>query len=154
MANTKNDSNTKSKAQDAADKATAAAAEARAAANAETGDKTAAEKKADDLEQKADDLRAKAKEEADAGDGDEVLATAAVDAKVLGVTDPEIEAGDHHAQKFGNDPANPKPAAGVDPLAAEVKLTRQTPDSAEPVVTWVAKEMVGDYLRAGWNKAD
>lgn len=82
--------------------------------------------------------------------------TTVVEAKVLaaplvGAMKP---AGDHMAQKFGNDPENPKLAPGVDPNDKSVRLQRITPDSPTPVYTSVAEKMVGDYLRAGWSLAE
>lgn len=76
-------------------------------------------------------------------------------AKVLAVVDPNTSAGDHVAQKFGNDPANPALAVGVDPTANLVKLSRQTPDLPKGTLAYteVPEKMVGDYVRAGWNVA-
>lgn len=78
------------------------------------------------------------------------------EAKVVAVVSPDLSAGDNLAQKFGNDPANPKLAPGVkvDPTNF-VKLSRKTPDlpGDQLAVTAVPPEMVGDYERAGWNRA-
>ena len=75
-------------------------------------------------------------------------------AKVLAVVDGATSAGDNRAQKFGNDPANPKLADGIDPTTNLVKLSRKTPDMVGDgmAYTEVPKEMVGDYERAGWNR--
>lgn len=109
---------------------------------------------AKDAEQKADDLHAKVQAEAGA-DNANTEATTSVEAGTLAVVDPSTPAGDHFAQKFGNDPANPKPAPGLDPKAATVRMSRVTPDHPDgPVFTDVNPEMVGDYARAGWNKVD
>lgn len=113
-----------------------------------------AEAAAREAEQKADDLHAKvvAESNADAASAD---ATTSVDAGTLAVVDPSTPAGDHLAQKFGNDPANPKLAPGLDPEVATVRMSRVTPDHPEgPVFCDVHPEMVGDYARAGWNKVD
>lgn len=142
------------KARDEALLAQQKAAEAKAKAS--EPHKTAEQRKADELAQKADDARAKAAElnNEDGRDGD----TSAEEAHLalpLGV-DPELPAGDYRAVKRSNDPSNPKYAPGVPthPEAQTVKLMRVTHDSKEPVYTWVAPEMVGDYCRAGWGKAD
>lgn len=113
-----------------------------------------AEADAKDAEQKADDLHAKANEEAGA-DANSAEPTTSVEAGTLAVVPADTPAGDHFAQKFGNDPANPKPAPDLDPDAATVRMSRVTPDHPEgPVFTDVHPDMVGDYARAGWNKVD
>ena len=89
------------------------------------------------------------------------------EAKVLTtVADAEAPAGHHLAQKFGNDPANPKPADGMETHVADedgklveiedvktVTLSRKTPDHPDLVYTTCHEGMVGDMLRAGWNVA-
>ena len=74
-------------------------------------------------------------------------------AGVLAPVDPGMLAGDHMAQKFGNDPANPKPAKHVtdDYDGPKTRLQRITPDMPEPAICDVHPDMVGDYLRAGWS---
>lgn len=74
-------------------------------------------------------------------------------AKVLAPVPGDMSAGDHMAQKFGNDPANPKPGPHMSsaPESATVRITRKSPDHAELIETMVHPDMVGDYLRAGWN---
>jgi hypothetical protein len=77
------------------------------------------------------------------------------EAKTLGYGKPEdLPAGSHFAQKFGNDPANPKPAPGLpeQDSAKTVRLSRTTPDSREKVYSFCHPDMVGDNLRAGWNR--
>ena len=78
-------------------------------------------------------------------------------AKVMAPVPGDMPAGDHKAQKFGNDPANPAPGPTV-PVGAgselmTVKLSRKSPDHPELIETMVHPDMVGDYLRAGWNLA-
>lgn len=101
----------------------------------------------------ADDARAAAeKARADAAKPQGV--STVTDAKVAAPVDPDMPASHHMAQKFGNDPANPKPATAehADEDKQTVRLTRITPDSPEPVTADVHPEMVGDYLRAGWSR--
>lgn len=76
------------------------------------------------------------------------------DAKVMAPVPENMGAGDHMAQKFGNDPENPHIAKGehADPELATVRLSRKMPDHPDMVYTTVHPEMVGDYLRAGWNQ--
>jgi hypothetical protein len=141
-----------------AEKAQATAQDARAKA-------IDAQAKADDAgkspeQRKADAARADADKAAAVAAETETAATplepmSAVEAKVMAPhVNEDMSAGDHFAQKFGNDPANPKPVTGdmAEPDRLTVKLTRVTPDLAEPAVTMVAPEMVGDYLRAGWSQ--
>ncbi len=132
----------------------AKANEAKAKANEPP--KTAEQRKADEFAQKADDARARAAElsNEDGRDGD----TSAEDAHVAlpaGI-DPETPAGAWEAVKRSNDPSNPEYAPGVsqDPNEQTVKLSRVTRDHPEPIYTWVHPNMVGDYMRAGWGKAD
>lgn len=115
---------------------------------------TKEQKAASEAALKADDARAKA---AEAGREEVTGDTEAHDANVLGTkVDPDMSVGEHMAQKFGNDPANPKYAAKVSTAeeAQTIRLYRVTPDSPTPVYTFVAPEMVGDYMRAGWNRSD
>lgn len=66
--------------------------------------------------------------------------------------------GDHLAQRFANAPENPQPAPRLDPnLPEDQKVRLEITDSdhtdpANPKVTYVHPEMVGDYLRAGWRR--
>lgn len=111
------------------------------------------EKKAAEAVAKADEARAKAQElaqiEADKGK----VPTTASEAGVLAMLEPDILAGDHAAQKKGNDPANPQMAPGIDENGPKVKLSRKTPDVPGGLVyAEVPKEMAGDYERAGWNR--
>ena len=113
-----------------------------------------AEADAKAAEQKADDLKAKVDAES-GNDAATAQPTTSVEAGTLAVVDPSTPAGDHFAQKFGNDPANPKLAPGLDPKDATVRMSRVTPDHpGGPVFTDVHPDMVGDYARAGWNKVD
>lgn len=139
------------KAQKAAHDAEVKATEARA--KAEIDPRTPQERKADSAEAKADDARAKAAEAAASADPAEPM-TAGEAKALLPNHLLDLPAGAHLAQKFGNDPANPQLAPGLDPdEGATVRLSRITPDSQDgPVVTMVHPEMVGDYLRAGWSK--
>lgn len=72
---------------------------------------------------------------------------------VVGI-DPEMPASHHMAQKFGNDPANPKPAAHIPDNydGPTVRLTMDKPDVEGLVTADVHPDMVGDYMRAGWSK--
>lgn len=140
------------KAQKAAHDAEVKATETRAAAD---DNRTAEQKKADEAERKADDARAKAEQTRieEAGSIEPMTAEQAkthIPAPLLG-----MPASAHLAQKFGNDPANPQLAPGLDPdEGATVRLERITPDVQDgPVVVMVHPEMVGDYLRAGWSRA-
>ena len=122
---------------------------------ADAPDVSPEQKKADDLAAKADDARARANE---LSNQDGVDGSTVTDAKVLvpAGTDPNMPAGYYEAAKRGNDPANPKYAPGVsrDENDQTVKLSRVTADSPTPVCTWVHPDMVGDYIRAGWGRAD
>lgn len=141
-------------------KANRLAAEAQIAKDKAHDHRSLEERKADELSKKADDARAKADAEKSIDEGvtDEVGDTAAVDAGNLlpGNLPADLPAGDVRAVKRGNDPANPAPIPGVsqDPKDQTVKLTRITPDSPDPVVTYVHPDMVGNYVRAGWGRAD
>lgn len=136
-------------------------------------DAQAAQAKALDAQAKADDAKKsdeqkaadKARADADRARRDAALKEAsltpsepmtAVEAKIISphLTE-EMGAGDHLAQKFSNQPANPQIAKGehADPDLATVKLTMVKSDGlGSPVITMVHPEMVGDYLRAGWSK--
>lgn len=105
--------------------------------------------KADDAAQKADDLTAKAQEEkgADERTADETLAGE------VNVIDPEIPAGDHDAQVFGNVPQNPAPAPGLAPAVETVRMVNDKPDGSQAFAD-VHPEMTGDYARAGWRLAE
>lgn len=118
----------------------------------EAKEKTAEQKKADDAAAKADDSRAVAAAARVAETRTDPMT--AGEARMIMAPDPGMSAGDHMAQKFGNDPANPKPAKDehADPDLCTVRLTRITPDLPEPAVTMVHPEMVGDYLRSGWSR--
>lgn len=138
-------------------KAARLAAEAEAAKEKAADHRTADEKRADELVKKADDARAAAAAQAskDEGTTETVGDTAALDAgNNLPANQPDdTPAGAVRSSKRGNDPANPEYASGIsqDPKDQTVKLTRTTPDSPEPVVTWVHPDMVGNYIRAGWS---
>jgi len=142
---------------EAADKAReeANAAQAKAdKARAEVADanKSPEQKKADKAAQEADDAQAAAAQaEREAGAG--APRSTVRDARVLAPIDPMMPAGHHMAQKFGNDPANPKAAHANHDLPEQktVRLHRITPDSKEPVRTSCHPDMTGDYLRAGWS---
>ena len=75
------------------------------------------------------------------------------DARVGAPVDPNLPAGHHRAQKFGNDPANPKSYKGEqdDPEKQTTRMTLRSPDTAEPRETFVHPDMVGNYARAGWE---
>lgn len=85
-------------------------------------------------------------------------ATTALDAKSpAALADPDKDVGDHYAQKFANQPENPKPAPHLKEVADEDKVRMELtdsdhPDPANPKVTYVHPDMVGDYLRAGWRQ--
>jgi hypothetical protein len=140
------------------EKAQAAAQDARekaitAQAKADDAQKSPEQRRADTARAKADKADAKAAEAEMPTDPRDPMS--AVEAKVESPhVDEDMSAGDHFAQKFGNDPANPKPADGdhMDPDKCTVKLTRVTPDLSTPAVTMVHPDMVGDYLRAGWSR--
>lgn len=137
------------------DAAALAAKAEEAKAKAAEDAKTPEQKKIEKLNQDADDARAKA-EQADREAHDGKALSTALDAKVLAPIDPSMSAGHHMAQKFGNDPANPKgfkPEFDL-PENKTVRLSRVSPDSKEPIRTTCHPEMVGDYVRAGWNKDD
>jgi hypothetical protein len=73
------------------------------------------------------------------------------------LADPSLDVGDHFAQRFANQPENPQPAPGLreveDKDLVRLEITDSDhPDPANPKVTYVHPEMVGDYLRAGWRQ--
>ncbi|MEE7478432.1 hypothetical protein [Methylobacterium hispanicum] len=144
-------------AQKAAEKAAADAHAAEIKAqetsdSAEAGERSAAEKKADDAEQKADDARARAAEADAKASSSGELDTVASAGIVAPHVDPATPASDVLALKRGNDPANPQPLPGLQGEPT-VRLTRTTPDKpGGPVETMVHEAMVGDYLRAGWSR--
>lgn len=86
--------------------------------------------------------------------------TTAVDAKALSsVQDPERSIGDHYVQTFANTPENPAPAPRLKDVGDEGKVRMELtdsdhPDPANPKVTYVHPDMVGDYRRAGWRTPD
>lgn len=124
--------------------------------NAEHSKLTPEQKKVRDADQEADDARAQAAQATREAEQHDAVATMA-DANTMGFgRHPDLSAGHHLAQKFGNDPANPRPKAGLPEVTDNgmVRLQRTTPDKSTPVYTMVHPEMVGDYLRAGWNKSD
>lgn len=128
----------KTEADKAAGTADAARKEAEAARAKATETGTPEDdKKARAAEQKADDALAKEQEARHAE---------------IAEREPEEGAAEHEGQTFGNKPSNPKLAPGVDPDGAKVRLSRVTPDKAEPEIIDVPEAMVGDYLRAGWTK--
>lgn len=137
-------------------------------------DAQAAQAKALDAQAKADEARKsdeqkaadKAKAEADrarskAAEAETALVPAdpmsAAEAKIVSPHLTEgMGAGDHLAQQFSNQPANPHIAKAehADLELCTVKLTMTKADGlGTPVVTMVHPEMVGDYLRAGWSRA-
>lgn len=140
------------------EKAQASAADARAKAvdaqaKADEAKKSPEQRKADEARATADKAAAEAAEIEAAATPDDPMSAA--EAKVMSPhVHEDMAAGDHFAQKFGNDPANPKPADGdhTDPDKCTVKLTRVTPDLSTPAVTMVHPDMAGDYLRAGWSR--
>lgn len=142
-------------AQERAGKARAEAEEARA--KVEQASKPRELVEAEEVERRADDEAAKVADVrrqlwGTVSEEDTTVSEAkALAAPLVGAT---RSAGDHMAQKFGNDPENPKTAPGVDPNDKSVRLQRITPDSPTPVYTSVSKEMAGDFLRAGWSYAD
>lgn len=109
---------------------------------------------ADKLEREAQDIQARLLAEAAEARG-AIKPTTVAEAKAAAapLVGGDMRAGDHYAQKFGNDPRNPKLAPGIDPTKASVLLSRKTPDHPEEVYEIVNTEMVGDYERAGWNRA-
>lgn len=115
---------------------------------------TPEQKKANEAAQKADDLRAKALEVEQADADKTRVAATVVDAGTLAVVPPELKASDHFAQKFGNDPENPRLAPGIRPDENLKLMYRITPDVPGRVYAKVPEKMVGDYERAGWNRAE
>lgn len=139
------------KARDMALKADAKAVDAKV--KAEDAQKSSEQRDAEKASAEADRAHAKAAEAEAATVSAEPMTV--TEARVHAKVDPEMGAGDHLAQQFSNDPANPKPARAdqADPALCTVKLSRVTPDSPVPVYTVCHPDMVGDYLRAGWNQA-
>lgn len=117
-------------------------------AQADGAVQTPDEKKADAAEQKADDLAAAAQEEngTDERTADETLAGE------VSVIDPELPAGDHDAQVFGNVPQNPAPVPGLTPTVETTRMVNDKPDGTQAFAD-VHPDMVGDYARAGWRLA-
>jgi hypothetical protein len=109
---------------------------------------------ADKLEREANDAIARQANE-DAEARGEIRGTTVAEAKMAAapLVGADVLASDHYAQKFGNDPRNPKLAPGLSPDNATVMLSRKTPDHPDLVYALVNPEMVGDYERAGWNRA-
>jgi hypothetical protein len=109
---------------------------------------------ADQLEREAYDVVARQAAE-DAEKTGKIRGSTAAEAKMAAapLVGADVSAGDHFAQKFGNDPRNPKLAPGLNPANATVLVSRKTPDHPNLVYTLVNPEMVGDYERAGWNRA-
>jgi hypothetical protein len=138
------------KLQTEAAKLRADAAEARAKADASK--QSPEEQAAVEAERKATEAQAKA-DEAERHAEVAVAPMTAGDAKVLAPVDPAMPAGHHLAQKFGNDPANPKGSKPEhdDPELKTVRLVRQSPDPRALIRTSCHPEMEGDYLRAGWS---
>ena len=125
-----------------------------AQAKAADAGKTKEQLAVDKARAEADDASAKAAEAAAAAINTDPMTVS--DAKVDAMVPSDMGAGDHMAQQFSNDPANPKPAKGeyADAELCTVKLSRVTPDHpGGPVFTVCHPDMVGDYLRAGWNVA-
>lgn len=142
----------KQKAADAAQKASVKAQDARN--EAEDAKLSPEERKARELEAKAGLAKSKA---AVAGDTGPVEADTVKSANMLEMGDnvhPEMSAADPRAQKMGNDPANPKPAAHIPPDydGPMVRLTMKTPDLDRLREIDVHPDMAGDYERAGWNR--
>jgi len=109
---------------------------------------------AEKLEREANDAIAKqAAEDAEARGN--IRGTTVAEAKMAAapLVGADVLASDHYAQKFGNDPRNPKLAPGLNPANATVTVSRKTPDHPDLVYAQVNPEMVGDYERAGWNRA-
>lgn len=137
--------------------AQAKADEAAAKLNLDGTPKSKEQLAAEKLQQDADDKAAKA---AEAGAAPVETVQSMAEAKTLAVpedADVAADSGHWRAQKFGNDPANPQPATAdhSDPDQMTVQLTRKTPDLPGKLqTTWVHPEMVGDYMRAGWSRAE
>ena len=105
-----------------------------------------AEREADVAASKAAQLRAEAE-----GPGPAVASEVA--GHPIAASAPDMRLGDHRAQRFGNIPANPKPANGeqADPEKMTQRMLLRSPNSTVPQETWVHPDMVGDYARAGWE---
>jgi len=109
----------------------------------------------------ADQARAAADEARRKAAADDAAANAlpdrmtVVEAKIMAPVPDDMGAGDHMAQKFRNDPDNPHIYKGdhADPEKATERLRLIAPDHPSGFVTTVVHpEMVGDYLRAGWDR--
>jgi len=127
---------------------------ARAAAIRADLGKSKEQLEAEKLEREANDAIAKqAAEDAEARGN--IRGTTVAEAKMAAapLVGADVLASDHYAQKFGNDPRNPKLAPGLNPANATVTVSRKTPDHPDLVYAQVNPEMVGDYERAGWNRA-
>ncbi len=138
-----------------ADAQTAAAKAIDAQSKADAATKSKEQQDADKAAAEADKARrAAAEKEASLVPTEPMTA---VEAKVISphVTD-DMGAGDHLAQKFSNQPANPQIAKPehADPDLCTVKLTMAKADGlGAPAITMVHPDLVGDYLRAGWDRA-
>ncbi len=154
-ADAKKDADAAAAAKTETTKLSAKAAEDHAKADAETdpAKKAEAVKVANESAKLADDSRAK-EAEADRKAKGDAVETSVVDAKVMAPVDPNMPAGHHLAQKFGNDPANPKHDDTLDPQSWYVRMSHQSPDHPFLMYCDVHPEMVGDYARAGWNLDD
>lgn len=106
-----------------------------------------AEREADDAAARAADLRR------NVGSGEHPSLVGDVPGHPIAASAPDMDLGDHRAQRFGNIPANPKPAKGehTDPERMTSRMLLRTPDSSAPQEAWVHPEMIGDYARAGWE---
>ena len=77
------------------------------------------------------------------------------EAKIIAPVPPDMGAGDHMAQSFRNQPENPHIYKGdhADPEKATERLRLIAPDHPSGFVTTaVHLDLVGDYLRAGWDR--
>lgn len=136
-------------------KLAAKAAEDRAAA--EHGKLTPEQVKANESHQKADDAAAKVAESERSAATFAAREHTIEGANVLGYgKHPDLPASHHLAQKFGNDPANPRPKAGMPEVTDNgmVRLQRTTPDNSTPVYATCHPDLLGDYMRAGWSRDD
>ena len=107
----------------------------------------AAEADADEAMAKSEELRRTASSSA------HPVVTGDVAAHPMAATDPGMDLGDHRAQRFGNIPANPRPAKGehTDPAKMTTRMRLRSPNSPVPQETWIHPDLVGDYARAGWE---
>lgn len=104
--------------------------------------------------EKAENDAAKAHADAAAAQADEGERgpSTVAEAGIVGVYDQDMLASDPRAVKRDNDPANPAHAPHLAETEERVRLTRRTPDVDGLVTADVHPGMVGDYLRAGWEK--